>query len=152
MVLDRVKCPRCGRLYSYEEYLQLPRVRARHPLGSEPTSTPVCQNCGARFHVDRLVMKTYIGIGKGVVVEVSTVDLIHEHICTDGKPGCFYETMLFFHGGGDVVVPDDYLVARYRTVEEAIKAHMRIVEKLVSGKGYEFVQIPKLVIKLDEEG
>ena len=137
---SRYKCPKCDTIYTYEEYKRL-------PVTHDPILTRVCPRCGARFWVDRMVLKDYVKVGQGVTIEVSTVDLEMEY-----EGGYFFETLLSFHKeeGRYVILPNDEVVAWYRTKEEAVKGHKRIVEMLRKGKGYKFVKTPELIIDWDK--
>jgi len=100
------------------------------------------------FKSKRLVLKDYIKLKYGVIVEVSTVSLGIEHEW-NGEKGYLYETILFFSKEKDSLVelPNSEVVTRYRTEKEAIEGHKKIVKLLREGKGYKFIKIPKLIIE-----
>ena len=145
----RYKCPRCDHIYSPEEYEGLESVWVI-PENREYGKARVCRRCGALVSLlcrDRLVLKDYVELKHGVEVEVSTVDLVVEHEW-GGEGGFFYETILWFSKAARslAVVPCCDVVTRYRTKEEAVEGHRRIVEALRRGEAYRFVEVPRLII------
>ena len=146
----RYKCPRCDAVYTREEYdaLESTWVDPRIP---ELGRTRICPRCGSKFSENRMVLKDYVELKHGVVAEVSTVDLVMEHEW-NGDDGYFYETMLCFYRdeGSNVIVPGCEVVIRYKTGEEAVQGHRRILEALRKNKGYRFTKVPMLTVNYDQ--
>ena len=144
------KCPKCDRVYTFEETLTFKRVPVVPGKEEEYGYDMVCPNCGARFWRDRMIIKDYIDLGD-FEVEVSTVDLGINHLClSNDAPECFYETMLFFHKKKkNVIVPEDEVVARYKTRDKAKEGHKKIVELIKKGKAIGKKKVIKYFIKFD---
>ena len=118
------KCEKCGIKYSFEELMELPKVQAvetdDNPKEQHGFSS-VCKKCGYIFGKDRLRLRKTITIkfkDKEYKVDVSTVFLELNHW------DFYYETMIFSDG-----LSCDFQ-ERYKTKEEAIKGHKKIIEKL----------------------
>ena len=122
------KCGKCGKEYSFEETIELPMIRVKteeEDTTMEYGKTSVCFNCGYIFHRDKFRLQDTIKINKDGVegkIEVSTVFLELNH------SGYWYETMLF---GKDDIRSD--FCERYKTEEEAVKNHKKIIEQLRKG-------------------
>ena len=150
----RYKCPRCNAVYTREEYdaLESTWVDPRIP---ELGKTKICPRCGSKFSENRMVLKDYVELKHGVVAEVSTVDLVMEHEW-NGDDGYFYETMLWFRKNenkgeeAEVITPCCEVVIRYKTREEAVQGHKRILEALRKGKGYRVTKVPMLTVNYDQ--
>lgn len=133
------KCGKCGRMYTFEEFLQLKKVKAVEsdidPY-KEHGFVAVC-DCGYRFHIDkwRLHDDVNIKINKEYInVIVSTVDLELNHGYPRGK-NLWYETMILPGGLGENNLEHIkcYYTKRYETKEEAIEDHNRIINLLKEG-------------------
>ena len=146
----RYKCPRCDAVYVEGEYYALESTWV-DPRIPELGKTKICPRCGSKFSENRMVLKDYVKLKRGVVAEVSTVDLVIEHSWLDGD-GYFYETMLWIRRDkdSDVGIPTHEVVIRYKTRNEAVQGHRRIVEALRKGKGYRFTKVPVLTIDYDQ--
>lgn len=122
-------CGKCGRKYTFDEYIQLPSVPVdpKHP---EKGSTAVCEVCGYVFGKDTWRMQTEVEIKYGPFKTTARVSTIYLETPYDGM---LYETMIF-------VDPTPYLELnfvqcwRYKTKEEAIQHHNIIVDKLRNGE------------------
>lgn len=134
------KCGKCGKIYTFDEFLRLKKVKAvesdTNP-SKEHGFTGVC-DCGYRFHIDkwRLHDDVEIKTDKGNInIRVSTVDLELNHSFEEGK-NLWYETMIFPGGFGDDEL--EWLkcsyVNNYETKEDALKDHERIMNLLKDGK------------------
>ena len=113
------KCGKCGKDYPFEEFIRLIQVAGKY-------SNVMCP-CGYRFFLDRwsLADTVPILIGEDYAnIKVSTIFLELSH---GYNQDYFYETMLFLNG-----IPNDYQ-ERYKTKEEAIDGHNRIVRILKEG-------------------
>ncbi len=147
-MLARYMCPRCFKIYSFNDYIKLPSV----PLHYVNGSTKVCVSCGAPFFdsYEGFKMRDSIEIARCLVATVSTVCLVIEHRW-GGEDGYFFETAIFIErrcrDADNIVFDDDtVVVARYKTPDEAREGHKRIVEALRSGRGYRLVDVKKLEI------
>jgi len=151
----RYKCPRCDAIYTREEYDRLESTWI-DPQIPELGKTKICSRCGSKFSENRMVLKDYVKLKRGVIVEVSTVDLVMEHNWYDDDwydgDGYFYETMLWIRRDkdSDVGIPTHEVVIRYKTRNEAVQGHRRIVEALKKGKGYKFTKVTVLTIDYDQ--
>ena len=139
------KCPKCGALYSFEEYLQLERVPLVPGKEYEYGYEFVCPRCGGRFWSDRWTVKTVVEKKVGwlkkrtVKILVSTVDLVRSHPWGDEPDGYFYETMLFNEPDSEIEIENLDVVERYKTREEAERGHEKWVNlvkkaKITTGK------------------
>lgn len=134
------KCGKCERIYTFEEFLKLKNVKAVESdidPHREHGFVGVC-DCGYRFHLDgwKLHDKVEIKTDKGYIdIIVSTVDLELNHGYKEGE-NIWYETMIFPGGIGDGRLEwiECSYTNRYKTKEEAIKDHNRIVNLLKDGK------------------
>ncbi len=140
------KCGKCGKIYSLKELINLPKVKAVETdidPSREHGFLPMC-DCGYRFHLDkwRLQDDVQINIGeKDININISTIDLEFNSGLYE-EDEVWYETMIFPGGLGDKKLEDiecSY-VNNYKTKEEAIEDHNRIVRLLKEGK-YEIVDI-----------
>ena len=139
-MMSEWKCGKCGRIYSFEEFVMLKKIKAVESDISparEHGFVGIC-DCGYRFHLDkwRLHDKVKIKIDKEYInVTVSTVDLELNHGYEIGE-NIWYETMIFAGGFGDDEL--EWLkcsyMNRYETKEEAIEDHNRIVNLLKEEK------------------
>lgn len=134
------KCGKCGKIYTFDEFLKLKKVKAVDS-DTDPSKehgfTGMC-NCGYRFLIDRWRLHDDVEIktDKGNVnVRVSTVDLELNHGFEEGE-NIWYEMMIFAGGLGDDKLEwlKCYYENRYETKEEAIKDHDRIVNLLKEGR------------------
>lgn len=134
------KCGKCGKIYTFDEFLKLKKVKAvesdTNP-SKEHGFTGMC-NCGYRFLIDRWRLHDDVEIktDKGNVnVRVSTVDLELNQGFEEGE-NIWYEMMIFAGGLGDDRLEwlKCYHENRYETKEEAIKDHDRIVNLLKEGR------------------
>ncbi|MEM2068405.1 MAG: hypothetical protein QXE50_05765 [Nitrososphaerota archaeon] len=125
----RLQCSNCGRIYTFYELFNLPRVPVNPEDPERYGYTMVCM-CGKRFYLDKWGIKDEVKIRKGRKLIgsllVSTTALEVEH-----PDGMWYETMIFPQG--DIETVYEYMW-RYKTKEEAEKGHKRIVESLKNGK------------------
>lgn len=126
----RWKCSHCGRIYSTDEMLALPRVKAVEE-DSDPTAPTghgyinVCE-CGKAFHRDKWHLKEDVIGPDGKSYWVSTVHLELNHGFYG--PELWYATM--------VKGPDDKFLDyedRYTTQAEAEAGHAVVVSQVRSG-------------------
>jgi hypothetical protein len=126
-----MQCSQCLRIYTFDEYLALPQVKAVES-DTDPKSqhgyTSVCK-CGAVFHRDRWHRSNVVATRDGAF-KVSTVHLEVDH-SLNGKPPIWYETMIFLEDGHfDLDEPQ----WRYSTKDAAITNHYRLLQALAGGK------------------
>ena len=137
------KCGKCGKEYTSEEFIRLPSVplvpEDKNPM-EQHGYTPVCK-CGYVFHRDRWHLVSKVKL-RECVVKVSTIFLELNH--GFGDEDLWYETMIF----SDKPEIECYFCERYKTKQEAIKGHKRIVKLLKECK-YEIKPI-KFELKLKE--
>ena len=126
----RWKCSYCGRLYTTDEYLALPTVKAV-PDEPDPRALTghgylaVCK-CDKAFHRDKWRLQEHVVDPDGKRYWVSTVHLELNHGFIG--PELWYETM--------VKGPDDKFLdyqARYTTKAEAEAGHLLAVSQVCSG-------------------
>jgi len=134
------KCGKCGKIYTFDEFLRLKKVKAVEndtDPSKEHGFTGIC-NCGYRFLIDRWRLHDDVEIktDKGYInVRVSTIDLELNHGFDKGE-NVWYESKIFPGGLGDNELEwlKCYYENRYETQEEALKDHDRILSLLKDGK------------------
>jgi hypothetical protein len=134
------KCGNCGKEYTFEDFIRLTTVKAVESdiyPSREHGFVGIC-DCGYRFHLDRwrLHDKVEINTEKGPVnIQVSTVFLEFNHGYDEGR-NVWFETMIFPGGFEDEEVEwlECGLIHRYRTKEEAVRDHDKIINLLKEGK------------------
>lgn len=140
MNMSEMKCGNCGKVYTVDQFVRLQSIKLIEE-DTNPTEqygyTSVCE-CGYRFSIDRWRLHDIIKIGteKGDIdVQVSTAFLESNHAWKEGEE-IWYETMIFpqveWLGCG--------FQNRYKTKEEAIEYHNRILDTLKTGK-YKIIKI-----------
>lgn len=134
------KCGKCGRIYTFEEFIGLKKVKAVESdinPSKEHGFVGMC-DCGYRFHLDKWRLHDDVNIktDKGhIKVTVSTVDLELNHGFGEGE-NIWYETMIFSDrlGNEELEWLECNYTNRYETKANAIKDHDRIVNSLKEGK------------------
>lgn len=121
-------CGRCGRKYTFEEFIQLPSVpfNPKHP---EQGSTAVCE-CGYVFLKDAWRMVTEVEVTYGPFKTTARVSSIYLETPFNDM---LYETMIFADPTPQLELKFEQ-VWRYKTKEEAIRHHNEIVDKLRNGE------------------
>lgn len=130
-------CAWCGKVYSTEEHLGLPKTKA---VDDDPNPrrnygyVTICE-CGKAFHKDKWALRTIVRPPKKIWQKflVSTVDLHLSHSFGGRKP-VWFETMVFRadllpHSSGT-----DYYCNRYSTMEDAAKGHVETVKMVEKGE------------------
>ena len=138
------KCGKCGKTYSFDEFLKLMINR------NAQNHAPICE-CGYRFLLDRWRLHDNIKLtidNKEIDVLVSTADLEFNHGITKDL---WYETMIFINNDEKVdeeksvneesknVIRCNY-EERYETKEEAINDNNRRLN-LLKNKKYQIYTI-----------
>jgi len=134
--MSEYKCGKCGKEYTFEEYMELGKVKMveddPNPMKNYGYTT-VCE-CGYVFHKDQwhLVDNFEIKVMKKKIKgRVSTVFLELNH--GFGGKSLWYETMIFLEG--DVRCE---FMERYETKEEAKRGHARVT-KALADKSYTWI-------------
>lgn len=129
-----MKCGNCGKMYTIEEFVKLNKIK----MVEEDTNpeeehgyTPVCE-CGYRFAIDSWRQRDTVKISteKGDIdIDISSVflELNHSHTKEEDK---WYETMIF----PQIEWLECGYQDRYKTMEEAIEGHNRVINLLKDGK------------------
>jgi len=128
------QCSHCGRIYSSNEFFNLEKslINKKNP---ENGRVMICK-CGKPFHIGKWQLKDKIKIYVFPLISwmfptivISTVHLELNHF------GFWYETVLFFDRKlFSFIKPNIEFSDRYKTKEEAIAGHKKIVKLIKAHK------------------
>jgi len=122
-------CERCGRKYTFDEFIQLPSIPV-NPKRPEEGTFAVCKVCGYVFLKDARRKQTEVIVEIGPFKTTVCVSTIYLESPINGM---LYETMIFADPYPNFELRFEQ-VWRYKTWEEAINHHEEIVNKLRNGE------------------